>query len=240
MTEQNDTSTSITISNICKSYKEHIAPYTSFGYGWCFIEDYDKPIINPYLLELFPEIDDISNINFNIIRPYIKSGLRPIWHIDIDGTRIGWFESINHAANVLKVSQSNIANILINKNNLCLGHSFEYMTYEEIVNPRLDYIKIIPKIIKDVLKLDNNIIMKSFVKDLLKQNKDSKGIFYIKTRPIIRLSLDNDILDYFPSVSDAYNKLKMNRGCIEEVLKGNNKTAGGFVFRYMTIEEMSD
>jgi len=58
-------------------------------------------------------------------------------------------------------------------------------------------------------------------------------------KPIYQLNLDGEVIDVFSSAVDAANVLNINVGGIGHCLRGRNKTAGGYKWKYKNIEDES-
>jgi hypothetical protein len=58
-------------------------------------------------------------------------------------------------------------------------------------------------------------------------------------KPIYQLNLDDEIIKEFNSAVDAADGLNINVGGIRHCLKGRNKTAGGYKWKYKNIENES-
>lgn len=56
-------------------------------------------------------------------------------------------------------------------------------------------------------------------------------------KPIYQLNLDDEIIKEFNSAVDAADELKINVGGIRHCLKGRNKTAGGYIWKYKDKNE---
>jgi hypothetical protein len=53
-----------------------------------------------------------------------------------------------------------------------------------------------------------------------------------QTKPVLQLDERGNILAQFRGVKEAMRLTGVNRNCIREVIRGNRKTAGGYVWRY--------
>lgn len=225
------------ISTVCGAYKKNIYK-TSAGYGWCYIDDYEKSKISETFKNLFPELIDRKDINYNVIRKYIINISRPIWQIDIDGTKIKQFESINLAADSFNIHPTQICKCLNNENYLVKGFMFKHVSYEDIIDPNSDKIKNIPQQIKDIFNIkDDNVIIHPKIIKLLKGNVSSNGDFAIKSAPVIQETFDHKFINAFPNASITRKTLGLGRETVEAVLRGKSKSAGGFNFRYLTLND---
>lgn len=56
-------------------------------------------------------------------------------------------------------------------------------------------------------------------------------------KPIYQLNLDDEIIKEFNSAVDAADELNINVGGIRHCLKGRNKTAGGYIWKYKDKNE---
>lgn len=225
------------ISIICSLYRK--GKYqTSSGYGWCYIDDYKEQTVSDSLKNIFPELVGRNNVDYDVIRKYIINISRPIWQIDLDGTRINKFDSINAAAIALKLNVTNINVYMKNSEYLVSGYSFRYVSYDDMINPESYKIKNIPDKIKNIFKIedDSTFIHPKIIK-LLKENISKNGDFAIKTAPVIQETLDGKYINVFPNASKARQSLGFGRETVEAVLRGKNSMAGGFFFRYLKLDD---
>ena len=222
------------------------SPRTVSGYAWCFVSDYRGPEPNRALFDVFPELEgrDLSTVDFDKIRPSMIKGARPIWQIEIDGTRIKLWSNRQEAAAAVKgTTVANIGtSILSGGTKLCGSFWWSQATYDEIVDPQLPYSKQIPSVVCDALKITtaegSTRTIRPEVVILLKQNVNKVGDFTLQSRPVVRLTLDGESIDRWPGSGVACRELKLPRGVIDGVVCGNRKSAGGFGWRYMTDEEI--
>jgi hypothetical protein len=226
------------ISNVCRDYdKDKYA--VSFGYLWCYIENYKGKTIAKMLENIFPELVDREDIDYNVIRKYIVNNSRPIWQIDLDGTRIKQFDSIIDAARHLNVEPSNIS-ITINNENLVCGYTFNYLTYEDMINTESHMIKNIPEKIKSIYNItDDNTFIHPKIINLLKQNIDVEGKLSINNKPVIQETTDGKFVKVYPNPTKAIEELKLSRQTVENVLVKKTLTAGGFRFRYLELDDIA-
>lgn len=61
-----------------------------------------------------------------------------------------------------------------------------------------------------------------------------KRTFTKFVRPVEQLSIDGVLLNEYPSLTAAENSTDIDKGCICQVCKGKQKTAGGFLWRYVS------
>jgi len=235
--DDNNYTSGQSISMVCSLYKKEVYK-TSSGFGWCYVEDYQSPIVSDSLKKMFPELVGRNDIDFKLIRKYIVSISRPIWQIDLDGTRLNKFESLTNASKSLDIGISNINMCLKNSEYLANGYSFRLMTYDDIVNPESNKIKNIPDKIKNIFKIknDDTFIHLKIIK-LLKDNISNDGSVNIKTPPVVQESIYGDFINVFPSPVKARNYLGLKRETVESVLAGKNKTSGGYKFRYLNLDD---
>lgn len=234
------------ISAICISYlnekKSEKLRYTSVGYGWCYVKDYTIPIVNKSIVKFFPELLGREDIDYNKIRKYIDSGSRPVWQIDIDGTRVKLWESCQEAEkNVPKTCTANIwSSMESNGNKLAGSYYWKRASYEDIILPNNQYVKIIPEIIRSALNIPKESLLsiRPEIVKLLRENIGKNGDFAIKTRPIIQLSLDDKIIKYWSGPTKARLELGFGRNQIEEALNSTTHKSNGYKWRSMTIEEI--
>jgi hypothetical protein len=78
----------ITVREICRNFKfKKHDRYTINVYGCCYTTDYYL-VKNPVVDEVFPELKERNDIDYELIRPYIAAKTKPIFQIDIDGSLI--------------------------------------------------------------------------------------------------------------------------------------------------------
>lgn len=104
-------------------------------------------------MNVFPELEGRTDINFDKIRGYIKNLSRPVWQIDLDGTRINMWASITEAMGNITTINNGVSSMCssIQSNGLRLyrGYYWEYASYEDICNPNNKYEKnILPIVVK--------------------------------------------------------------------------------------------
>lgn len=233
-----DEPSSAFLSSVCSEYKKESSYRNSCcGYGWCYVSHYIKSKINKSFSTLFPEITDFRNINFDILRKYVTRGSRPVWQIDLDGSRIKLWESMADV-NVNHTSSANIHKSYSAGKTLSGGYFWQLASYEDIINPSKDYIKIIPDIVKKALQIEENVNIRPEILILLRENISSDDRFTIKARPIVQLTLDGKIVKYWSSATIAYTHLGYGRGLIESCLYGKSNKSNGFKWRYLTTEEI--
>lgn len=238
------------IRDICCAYKkckpdsesDKIAHSQFGGYGWCFVKDYTKPVVNKKFEKIFPELVDRKDINFDKIRKYVDSGFRPVVQRDLDGRPVKmWYSSNDIVEKVPNTSVTNIHNCIKSEGTLSAGGYFwNIASYDEILDPEFKSPNfIIPKIVKNALKIPDNETrkLKPSTVTLLRENITQKGDFCIKTLPIVQMDMQGNIIKYWSSPSVARYALNMGRSCIEGACSRNG-SSGGFKWRYMSHDEM--
>jgi hypothetical protein len=217
--------------------------FSSGGFGWCYVKDYVTPQINPKFKHLFPELEFKSDINFDKIRKYVAAGSRPVWQIELDGTRIKLWESCQDVTN--EIQNTSVSNIWISINTNLLrssgGFYWQQASYEDIIGSNDTYDLVIPPLIKNTLGIPENGTYKirPEITKLLRENISSDGSFQIQSKPIMQYSLSDLFIKSWVNPTKARLSLGMGRNNIEQVLKGFQKSAGGFKWRYMTLDEIA-
>lgn len=56
-----------------------------------------------------------------------------------------------------------------------------------------------------------------------------------QTAPVLQLDLSGNVIGEFRGVKEAMRITGVNRNCIREVIRGNRKSAGGYVWRYKEV-----
>lgn len=67
--------------------------------------------------------------------------------------------------------------------------------------------------------------------------KHSEEFMMTKRKRIKQLTINNDFIKEWESISEASKKLNIYSGNICKVLKGQYKTTGGYIFKYIEIDE---
>lgn len=100
----------------------------------------------------------------------------------------------------------------------------------------LDYIAtrtVHPMLGKHHTKKAKAIISEVSKRNWLERDKESIRLLgKLSGKEIVQLSLDGEILNYFPSAAEAARKLKINRGNITSCCLLERKTAGGYKWKY--------
>ena len=65
-------------------------------------------------------------------------------------------------------------------------------------------------------------------------NRQTSYMIKATQKPILQYDKKNNLIQEWPSISDAARKLNLHSSNICKVLKGERKTTGGFVFKYKT------
>jgi hypothetical protein len=65
----------------------------------------------------------------------------------------------------------------------------------------------------------------------MSQNSLGKPNSYL-WKPIIQLTKEEEIIKYFKSITLATKELKLSKSSISNVLRSDNKTCGGYKWRY--------
>jgi hypothetical protein len=232
------------ISAVCSSYKkQHRKHIVIGGFGWCHVSHYRGLEWNKAFVDVFPELigrTDLSKSDFDLIRPSIARGARPVWQIEIDGTRVRlWntrLEAEENVPNTNNISMSCVSN----GERLCGSYAWEDASFEDIVEPSRPYRKTIPAFVRKILQIpaESQVTLRPEIVTLLKQNKNTNGDFFINTRPIVQLEMDGTIVRFWPGITVAKRELGYGRGVIDAVLAGHYKATGGYRWRWMTLDEM--
>ena len=111
----------------------NIGHYQQNGFGYCYIENYKGPIVNPSLKISFPVLYEklikkevTEKINFDKLRKYIIERKRPIWKIKINGVYI----------EITSQAKENAQSIYraIKSKGTSGGYCWEYATYQDVLN----------------------------------------------------------------------------------------------------------
>jgi hypothetical protein len=123
-----------------------------------------------------------------------------------------------------KIPKSGYISITIQKNKYFLHRLVASTFIQNIDNkPAVNHI--------DGCKTNNNVNNLEWV-TIQENNQHNYNIGLLKafTRPIIQYDLDNNEINRFNSIKEASDKLNIKT--IKNVLSKNQKTAGGFIFKY--------
>jgi len=234
------------ISAVCSCYlgdkQTNRMHYSSAGFGWCYIGNYSEPKINGFFKKVFPELEGVKGIDYNKIRKYVDSGSRPVWQIEIDGSRIKLWESCQEIEKV--VPMTTVAAIWISMNSnmtkICGGFYWRQASYDEIINPNANYCKIILEPVRIAIEIPagSNLSLRLETVKLLHENTGEDGSLYIRTKPIVQMMITGEFIRNWSSPEKARHTLNLGRNNIEQVLKGRQQTACGYKWRHMTLEEL--
>lgn len=116
-----------------------------------------------------------------------------------------------------------VKDFLIHKLVYCLFNNEEYLVDRNYI---IDHI--------DANKLNNN------VSNLRKITNSENAIAALyeqqvnnSAKRVGQYSLDDELLNIFPSTREAAKQLKLDSSTISKVCRGQNKTHGGFIFKYI-------
>lgn len=56
-------------------------------------------------------------------------------------------------------------------------------------------------------------------------------------RPVVQCDKDGKVIQVFPSCREAARQLKLDSSTISKVCRGINKTHGGYIFHYISLEQ---
>lgn len=210
------------IRTTCCNYTKKIYSLSN-GYSWCYEKDYDSNItFYEKILKIFPDIEVFENLNYEHIRKFIIDETRPVWQLDLDGTKVKYFHSIKDAANSLDVRDISIYNSISISNHLCKGYKFKYMTYLESINP-IKFIdaKEVIDYVKNALDIQDNRKLKSEICKILHENININGELKL-TKPIIQLNDDGTIKRVWSGQRVTERELKLPRNTIYRYMHDNN------------------
>ena len=217
--------------NACIKYRNGIT-ITSAGYGWCYKKDFKTPIVNSKLIDLFPEISNFD-IDYDVIRENVLCGSKHVWQIDLDGTRIKLWNSINIITREIGVPKTCIIASLRTEG-LYSGYQWKYATLDETYNPSQQYDKKINKTVKKALGIpDNKIKFKLGILEILRLNLIKDGSLKITT-PIAQLNDDGTIKKIWPSPYIIEKVLDIKTTTIRYACEIKNK------WRKLTLDEICE
>jgi len=227
------------VTAVCICYRNNTSSTSNVGgYGWCHVENFSEPRVNRSFSKLFPELVGRKDINFDLIRPYVVRTSRPIWQIDLDGIRIRKWNSMSHSklvANICTISQS----VRSGGDKMGVGYFWKHVTYEELLNPKEEYTPIIPKLVRNSLKIpeDTHLWIRPSIVKLVRENVVD-GYLRIKVRPILQMNLDGSEVRRWSGPTKAAKELGYGRNQIESALHGYSETSNGYKWRWLTLKEI--
>ena len=185
-------------------------------------------------MEIFPDITDFENLNYEHIRKYIVEEARPVWQLDLDGTKVNCFDSIKDAAESLNVCASSIHNSISKTSNFIRGYKFKYMTYEETVEPNnFKYIKEVIDYVITALDIPDNTKIKGEICKILHENMNENGELKLTT-PIVQLNDDGTIKRIWSGQRVIERELGLPRNTIYRYIHDDNNKN----WRKATINEI--
>jgi hypothetical protein len=222
------------ITTTCRNYRKNIYSF-SCGYNWCYEKDYDSnKTFYEKILEIFPEIEVFEKLNYEHIRKYIMNESRPVWQLDLDGTKVNYFDSIKDAAESLNVITCAIHNAILKNNHFIKGYKFKYMTYAESVEPNnFIHNKELIDYVKTTLNIPDNRKLKSEICKILHENINTNNELKL-TIPVVQLNDDGTITRIWAGQRVIERELGLPRNTIYRYMHDvNNKN-----WRKITIDEM--
>ena len=220
------------IKYTCMYYSKKVYNKTSSGYGWCYKKNYIGSYFNEQIKEIFPELTKEHKIDNNHIRKYIINLTRPIIQLDLDGSVVQIYNSTSIASKQLGISSSIINLSIHEKNRLCHGYKFKYMTYLETIDPLINCKKEILECVRNQLNIPINKNLKSEFCEIIRENADINGRVKL-TLPIAELNDDRTIKKVWSGQAKIEKELNLSRNTIYRYIHTNNK-----YWRYLTPEEI--
>jgi len=223
--EEKFSNNTTSISSVCSNYnRDNIdAGYKTFaGYGWCWKESYEENRINPMLKNIFPEIDYTDpEINYEKLRYYVIRGWKPIWQLELDGTRLIFWE------NMIDIGISNIF-YAIKNNTTANGYGWSYASYRDVCienNPYEKNSSIISALEPEIdfsREIDFDLIMESV-----------KKAGWCK--PVWEINKDGYRIKKWSGKSEAMHHYNIGRNLIDQVCIGRVTIAGDRLWEFATI-----
>lgn len=213
------------------------------GYGWCLVSDYLVPVVNDKFSSLFPELVGRNDIKFDIIRPFVLKGSRPVWKIDIAGNRVGKLDTAKQISEIDDKESEIYHSLNSNFSKISHGHFWSYLTYEEILDPEKSYNPLIPDLVKKALKIpsiEGVTLKKSITRLLFENTTGNTSSLLIRNRPLYQISLKGKIIKAWSGPTKASQSLGYRKDQISHALKGTRSSALGFIWRHMKLQEMCD
>jgi HNH endonuclease/NUMOD4 motif/NUMOD1 domain len=223
------------IGGICASYQRGESRVTYKGFGWCYQEDYKGKQFNENLSSCFDDIYERNDIDFDAVRNLVTKKEKPVWQVDLDGTRVKLWRSASKAEEELDICLNISGKISSTECIFSGGWGWLRASYEDFIDPSRNYVKIPPQNITTIFgQLDHT---KHLDIKILRQNIDVDNNLVIKTYPVWQLSYDGKRLKKFPNYETAEIAVGLSRNCIPVVLEGKTLTSGGFLWERASIYE---
>jgi len=214
------------ISRICKNYNNRNNEWqysTLKGYGWCWKESFNEPIINPKLCHLFPDIDiNIHEIDYDLIRKYLDgSHSRPVSQFELNGNLLKVHQNIFKRENR---SYTNIMGAIRNKT-IAYGYGWKYTTYADIIHK--ESAKYIVPEIAD-LNLDYANLDVEFLRSCI---TGLTGCCIRRNIPVWQIDKDTgERIKRWTNISRAEKELDIGRNNIHPCIEGKTLQAAGYIW----------
>jgi hypothetical protein len=226
-----------TISTCCSTFNKTKTTMTRNqynGYGWCWKESYTgEKILNPALLESFPEITvdtDLTTSDFDKLRYYVKdSAIRPVWKLELDGTRLELFNSTSSASKCDGVHESGIHRAIKN-NSMHNGYGWDYATFKDILNKDNEYVKKKNSILDQFGELDEN---RKIDFELIRQHLKDTG--HCVFSPVWEIDLNGTRIKKWTSKTAAEKHHRLSTNSIISNCKGEIMSSGNRMWERATI-----
>jgi hypothetical protein len=180
------------------------------------------------------ELTEEHTIDYNHIRKYMINLTRPIIQLDLDGSLVKTYDSVSIASELLDTYITSINSSIHKNNRLCKGYKFKYMTYQESMNPLINYKKETPEYTRMQLNIPVNKNLKSEFCDILRENTNTNGELKL-TMPIAELNNDGTIKKIWSGQTKIEKELNLPRNTIDRYIRSGNKN-----WRRLTPEEISE
>jgi hypothetical protein len=172
----------------------------------------------------------ISECHKGRISPNLKKG-KKILQYSLDGEFISEWNNINHALDKLNLGIVNesIRQVLVGKSYKSGGFIWKYYTEDYPLN-----------LSKDEVYFRNNPTYGPLGQKLSKERgaKISKALKGIKRedkyRAVNQYDKEGNLLNTFPSITEASNVTGAWISCITTCCRGNQKTANGYIWKYVS------
>jgi hypothetical protein len=222
------------IWTVCRSYVKsniHNSPESgqssSKGYGWCFIDCFKDPVPNPSLLRVFPDIDvNDQSINYDMLRPFVRDTVPPVWQLDLDGERIKLWRRSEINIDGFDVGTDAIG-LALKNNSASYGYGWTYANYKDILEPDLEYEKIITTTVLEYGLDFTRDIDFSLLRDSIKNGYEGK--------PVWEINVDGCRVKKWATRAEAERFHGLGRNAIEQALKGQVYKTGDKIWEWATF-----
>ena len=128
---------------------------------------------------VFPDINvSDQSINYDILRPFVKDTVPPVWQLELDGERIKLWRRSEISIDGFDVGSDAIG-LALKNNSASYGYGWAYANYKDILEPDSEYEKIITTTVLDYgIDFTRNVDF-SLLRDSIKNGYEGKPVWEI-------------------------------------------------------------